>query len=123
MHNAPEDRRKFLRLSVLADVTYTKKDVSEKGKLTFAKNIGNGGICLIAYEEVKESEVLELKILLPDEKEPINVLGKVVWVKKFSMGDVLENERFDVGIEFLQISDIDKQKVDKYIFSRTTVKE
>ncbi len=122
MPDQPDEKRKFSRLSVLADVVYTKKIIGEREKLTFAKNIGQGGICLITYEEVKESDVLELKITLPDEKEAINILGKAVWVKKFSLGEVMGNERFDVGIEFIRISDIDRQKVDKYIFSHSPVK-
>lgn len=123
MPNQPDERREFSRLSVLADVSYAKKDTYERGKLTFAKNIGKGGICLIAYEELKESDVLELKILLPDEKEHINILGRVVWVKKFSMGEVSSGERFDAGVEFLQISDLDKQKIDRYIFAHTPIKK
>ncbi len=124
MLNQPDEKRKFTRLSVLADVAYTKKDIPEKGKVTFAKNIGAGGICLIAYEELKESDVLELKILLPDEKEPVYILGRVVWVRKFSMGDdTAGSKRYDVGVEFLKISDVDKQKVDKYVFAHKPVKE
>lgn len=118
-----DERRQFVRLSILADVAYNKKDTSEKEKVSFTKNIGEGGICLITYEEVKVSDVLELKIALPEEKAPINILGKVVWVKKFSIGDTFQGERFDVGVEFINISAGDKQKIDKYVFVHKIVKE
>ncbi len=117
-----EERRQFVRLSILTDVAYNKKETSEKEKVSFTKNIGGGGICLIAYEEVAVSDVLELKISLSEEKAPITILGKVVWVKKFSIGDSFRGERFDVGVEFINISASDKQKIDKYVFAHKPVK-
>lgn len=119
----PEEKRKFSRLSILADVAYNKKDATEKEKLSFTKNVGKGGICLIAYEELKVSDVLDLKILLPEEEKPLSVFGKVIWVKKFSIGigNISQNERFDVGIEFLNINESDQEKINKYIFSHKLV--
>ncbi len=112
-----------MRLSILADVSYAKKDVSKEENLTFTKNIGKGGICLITYEPVEESDILELKIALPNEREPLSVIGKVCWVKQFNIGNDSGGERFDVGIEFIKISDEDKQKIDGYVFSHDPLKE
>ena len=123
MSNQPDERRKFTRLSVLADVSYTKKDLPQEENATFTKNIGKGGICLITYEQLNESDVLELTISLPNEKEPVNVTGKVCWVKPFNIGTDPSGARFDVGIEFIKISDGDKQKIDGYVFSHNPVKE
>ncbi len=112
-----QERRKFVRLNVLTDVIYTKLSPLEKEKLSLTKNISEGGICLIAYEELKESDALDLKIYLPEDKTPIRAIGRVAWVKEFIIGDISKGRRFDVGIEFIKIVNEDINKIDKYIFT------
>jgi len=112
-----EERRRFVRLSALVDIVYDKRDSLKHKKLTLAKNIGRGGICLIVYEELKKSDLLDLKIYLPESKTPINAVGRVVWVKEFIIGDISTGRRFDAGIEFIEIDKEDAKIIEKYIFS------
>ena len=93
-----EEKRRFVRLNALVDVLYTRSPTTEEKELTLTKNISKGGICLIAYEDLKENEVLSLKIFLPEEKAAINAVGKVVWVKEFVVGEDYKNRRFDAGV-------------------------
>jgi len=111
------ERRKFPRLFALVDVFYEKEPPQEKEKLTLTKNISKGGICLIAYEELKKDEILNLKIYLPDEELPVVAKGRVAWAKEFIIGDYLTGRRFDVGIEFIEINDSDLEKINRYIFA------
>jgi c-di-GMP-binding flagellar brake protein YcgR len=122
MPQSPEDKRQFLRLNVLVDVTYKKKDFAGKEKLSLSKNISEGGICLIVYEPINEADVLELQIFLPDTKKPINVLGRVAWIKNFSIGDTVAGQRSDVGIEFLKIAKKDRKEIEKYVFTNRELK-
>lgn len=117
MQNMPEEKRRFVRLNVLTDIVYTKRQAPEKEKLSLAKNISMGGICLIVYEELKKSDMLDLKIFLPEDKTPISAAGRVDWVKEFLIGDAYKGRRFDVGIEFIEISEENKNKINKYVFS------
>ena len=112
-----EERRRYVRLNVLVDIAYGRCESLKKGQLTLAKNIGRGGICLIVYEEFKESDLLDLKIYLPESKTPISAVGRVVWVKEFIIGDISTGKRFDLGIEFLEIDEEDAKRIEKYIFS------
>lgn len=113
-----EEKRKFLRLNILTDIVYTKVALADKQKLSLAKNISQGGICIICYERMQESDVLDLRIYLPQEKTPINALGRVVWIKEFVIGDDLSGgKRYDVGIEFMKISKQDGDKISKCVFS------
>ena len=115
-----EERRKFFRLNTDVDITYAKHDVSEKEKVTIAKNISKGGICLVVHEEVKKSDLLDLKIYLPKTETPISTLGKVVWVNELlfgGFGGVPQRKRYDAGIEFVKIADEDVNKIGKYIFT------
>ncbi len=113
-----QERRSFVRLNLLSDVIYTKSPKEER--LTFTKNISKGGICIIAYEELKKSELLDLEIYLPDDNAPINAKGKVAWSKEFIIGDKARGKRFDVGVEFVEINDSDLNKIDKYVFRHAT---
>lgn len=62
------ERRKFKRLSLLADLAYTKTATCAEEK-AFTKNISAGGISFVASEELKVLDILELKISLPEEKK------------------------------------------------------
>jgi hypothetical protein len=114
--NIQEERRKFRRFNVLADVVYNKRLSLEKGRLSLTKNISKGGICLIVYEELKELDLLDLKIYLPESKTPISAVGRVVWVRDFIIGDIAYGKRFDIGIEFIEINEKDLNQLDKYLF-------
>jgi len=110
-----EERRQFVRLNFLVDVVYHKVPPVEK--LSLAKNISTGGICLIVYEELKEQDTLDLEIYLPKDKTAIQAKGRVTWVKEFIIGDIPKGKRYDVGIEFLEIDKNDLEKINKYVFS------
>jgi len=112
-----QERRKFRRLNTLVDVTYAKHTSSEKEKLSLTKNISQGGICLILYDEIKSSDLLDIKIYLPDDKNPIIALGKVAWVKEFIVGSETRGKRYDAGIEFIKINEKDREKIDSYVFT------
>ena len=130
------ERRKFQRLSILADVAY-KKNGAFQEEITLTKDLGAGGICIFATEELKVLDILELNISLPfekgektklfgifplnfkktlfDKKKNVIVLGKVIWVKTSAMNNKNQAQRWDVGIEFINISESDKEMINKYV--------
>ena len=113
---AQDEKRKYARLNTLVDIVYNKRVVSEEENLMLAKNISMGGICIISYEELKPQEALDLEVYLPEDKKPIKVLGRVAWIKEFVIGDPLKGKRYDVGVEFVRISDENREKINKYVF-------
>ena len=112
-----EEKRRFVRLNVLTDVAYTRRPSSEEEKISLSKNISIGGLCLIVYETLKESEVLDLNIYLSEEAMPVNAVGRVVWSKEFIVGDPDKGKRYDVGIELIEINEEDVAKIEKYVFA------
>jgi c-di-GMP-binding flagellar brake protein YcgR len=112
-----EEKRKFERLNILTDVSFTREDSPDARALSVTKNISAGGVCFIAYEQPQEGDLLNLKIYLPEQSKPVIALGKVAWVREFVIGDPVEGRRFDVGVEFIKISDEDFNKIQKYKFS------
>jgi c-di-GMP-binding flagellar brake protein YcgR len=112
-----EEKRKYIRLNLLADVIHKKRAPTEQEKLMLMKNISSGGICIIVYEKLKVSDVLDLKIYLPGENEPIDIVGRVAWLKEFSIGDSNVGKRYDAGIEFIKINEQDRNRINKYVFN------
>ncbi|MCM8773741.1 MAG: PilZ domain-containing protein [Candidatus Omnitrophica bacterium] len=106
------ERRKFLRLNASVCVEYSIVG-KEEVKSDFTHDIGGGGICLIVYENIDENTILELSIHLPDDTKPIKALGRVVWQKAIP-STVL---RYDLGIEFIEISPEDRQHISEYVIN------
>jgi c-di-GMP-binding flagellar brake protein YcgR len=117
-----KERRRFVRLNVLADVAYMKRQPNIIEKFTLAKNISAGGICLIVYEPLKQSGLLDLKIMLPGEKAVISAVGRVVWVREIPLNGASKMKRYDAGIEFMEIRNVDMYKINRYVFEHLQAK-
>jgi len=115
MDNANE-RRRFPRLSVAVDIQYRVLPDAVAYETGATTNISSGGICLILYEELKTGAILELNIYLPDNQPIIKAKGKVVWIRPFNVSKD-EKERFDSGIEFMDVNETDRKRIDNYVFS------
>ena len=117
-----DERRRYARLNALVDVAYNRHphEPETESLLRLSKNISKGGICLIVYDELKKDDLLDLKIFLPDTNNPVEAMGQVVWASEFIIGDKI-GKRYDVGIEFVKISDKDKDRIDRYVFSHLGV--
>ena len=114
--HSPE-RRKFPRLNTTVDIEYAVvgKEPAPQDK-SYIKNISSGGICIIVYEKVEIDDILTLTINLPEGGRPIQLKGKVVWTGEFILGGD-KRSRWDAGIEFIEISEDDRQKISKYLFA------
>ncbi len=111
-----EERRKFIRLNINVQIRFSIIEDYKAQKIAETKDIGAGGICLILDQELKKGDTLKLDIVLPDDPPTIHALGRVVWTKSFSMA-MEKNTRYDTGIEFTEIGDEDRKKINKYVFS------
>jgi hypothetical protein len=112
-----DDRRKFPRFNLLVDVSVTKRASSEKEKILPSKNISQGGVCVIAVEQPKMGDLMDLKIRLPGMNDDIKIMGKVVWVREFSIGATQRSQRFEVGMEFIGLSDTTFELINKYLYN------
>ena len=114
-----EERRKFVRLNINVEINFTVITRPPHKQLTIptkSKNIGAGGICLISEQELRTGELLKLEIRLPEDQPVVHAVGRVVWIKTFSVATE-KSMRFDMGIEFLEIAQEDRQRINKYVFS------
>lgn len=110
------EKRKFPRLPLNVGVKYeiSKLTVSKKKSIQ-TKNISSGGICIVALEEIAEGTIIDFTFALPNDDKIINAKGKIVWIKEFSVGDENNNKAYDLGVEFIQISKSDREKINQYV--------
>lgn len=85
------DRTSFLRSLI-------KKQYQEE--LCHLVNFSRGGINFLTDTFMKKDEKVFLKIYLPNEKNTINLKGRVIW----QVFDVAQSFKYNVGIEFLEFN-------------------
>ncbi|MCM8773943.1 MAG: PilZ domain-containing protein [Candidatus Omnitrophica bacterium] len=108
------ERRRYPRLDVIASVNCSLVDREDTGELSISENISGGGICTIISEERVKANFLYLSILLPNCKERIYARGRIVWAKEIPVYfDTKLN--YEVGLEFVDISEEDRQKISRYV--------
>jgi c-di-GMP-binding flagellar brake protein YcgR len=116
-----QERRRFRRFKAEVKVRWRKlSENQELGAETEAvsKNISEGGACLtMEKKEVDLGDILLLEIELPNSVK-VTATAKVVWVMANIKSQPWEEEQksYDAGVEFLDISDEDRDKLEKFAF-------
>lgn len=106
------ERRRYIRLEVPFKVTYTIPEI-HKVYTTVAKNISADGIRFEAHDTgLKESSVIELKLEIPNVPSAVHIKGRVIWKSRLSLED---GAPFDVGVEFLEIENDNKNTFLKFL--------
>jgi len=106
------ERRKYIRLRANLQLTYTIPQ-SRIVRTTSAKNISADGIRFETHEkELAEGQAVELKLEAPGAFSPIHAKGIVIWKRKLSLED---NAPYDVGIEFTEIEEDNKNTFLKFL--------
>jgi c-di-GMP-binding flagellar brake protein YcgR len=111
-----EEKRRFPRLPLDIEVEYSPLYQEEPELFTTgSKNISYGGVCIIVFEKPKEGSLLELKFSFPGLNKFIICKGKVSWVKELDFGGLEGRRIYEVGVEFMEMSDSDREKIREYI--------
>lgn len=108
------NKRTFPRINVACDLTIDAPEVSVLKTKT--ENLGAGGLCVILDRELDKFSTVHLQILLTHDTFPVKGDGKVVWlVKSRRLGLDSSTVQYDVGIEFINISDADRERINRFI--------
>ena len=105
-----KEDRKYRRLEEHIRICYRSLADSGISECVFTKDIGDAGIKFVTKIPIPERVILEVDISLPDYKDAIKVLGKVKWVKKDESTD-----GYEIGCEFLEMSEKDKNRLMEHI--------
>lgn len=106
------ERRKYIRLKTPIPLTYV---IPQTGNTYDAvtKDISADGLRFETKEkDLKESCQIELKLAIYGANNPIHAKGKVVWKRQVSLED---NAPYDVGIEFIEIEEDNKNTFLKFL--------
>ena len=106
------ERRRYVRLDKPIDISYA---VPETGNIlqTSTKNISADGLRFETHNKsIKESDVLELKMVMRDAPNPVHAKAKVIWKKKISLEDAAP---YDCGLEFTEIEEDNKNTFLKFL--------
>ncbi|MEW6074992.1 MAG: PilZ domain-containing protein [Candidatus Omnitrophota bacterium] len=107
------ERRRYPRLrAAVIEYSFAEKDSPQQS--AFTRDVGAGGISIIVNEKIETGTILLLKIYLPSYNDPILTQGRVVW-RNPSAFQLPHADRFDLGIEFTEISEEDQQKISEYV--------
>ena len=112
------EKRKQIRLRAPIGLVYRplKKSGRNRDMLTLVRNISGGGLSFDAKQELKEGQLIDMKIHIPHLEEPIHAVGEVVWTyaapRKASAGEPLET-----GARFKDLSPRDLNRILEYVHS------
>jgi len=112
-----KDQRKHVRIASDTNVAYVIVD-DESGSgascPAISKNISCGGLQIFLARKVPMQARVKLEIYIPSCREPVEVVGQVVWQEEFSSG---EKNLYSTGIKYISISDVNKAKISRYILN------
>lgn len=108
-----EKQRNFQRLVLSVNVKWKKLYDSSDHNIDETKNISQGGICLKAYQDVCVGDVLQMEIQLPTGKV-IRPTAKIAWVGDCEVVGRKSQKRYDVGVKFVDLSEIDREEIRKF---------
>ncbi len=113
-----DDKRKFVRLETLLEVVHRKDSHPSAAILTLTNNISQGGVCFINYDEINNfnvADLISLSLFFPFDADPVKTKGKVSWIKNHAKISQDDKDKYEMGIEFIEIQEIDKKKIEQYI--------
>ncbi|MBI4974929.1 MAG: PilZ domain-containing protein [Candidatus Omnitrophica bacterium] len=112
------DRRTYGRLDSKVNLRYkifksrdaSAKKVNVAEQLSVTKNISAGGLLFTEDESLAIGSILEMAIELPEEKEAIECLARVVRVEEIRTG-----KSYEIAVCFLDMTSAQKSRLDNYV--------
>jgi uncharacterized protein (TIGR02266 family) len=105
-----EDQRRFARKAL--QVAFRGKDSKAAGELIFeAADLSTGGSFLKADLLLEQGERLSLEFRVPGVPRLLRAQARVAWVRRFPR----DNETAGMGVEFLTMSDEDREVLTQYL--------
>ena len=106
------ERRSFIRLREPINITYTVSGIDKVHNVA-AKDISADGLRFQTPEkDIKEGDLIEMRMDIQKISSPVHAKGKVMWKKKLSLED---SAPFDVGTELIDIEEDNKNTFLKFL--------
>jgi len=99
-----------IRYKVFASKEELAKRKSSPEQYSVTRDISAGGLLFISPELLAVGAFLEMIIELPDKKDPIECLSKVVRVEEIELGKM-----YDIAAHFLDVTSAQRARINKYV--------
>lgn len=110
------NKRKFPRLHLTCEVVIYPQGKSKSYQAT-TENVGMGGVCVMLDEPMQRFDRCKVSLELKDGEPPVQCSGRSVWV--VPSGQVHSSKKnYDTGIEFLDIDDFSRQRLQSFLTRR-----
>lgn len=109
------NRRKFPRVLYPCLVVIRAAQDQHDAILAHTENVGTGGVCVIMRREVKMFSPVDVELDLLDMGEHVRCQGKVVWSIRRKSEEPTNPMAYDVGIEFVNISEKDCKRIEQVV--------
>jgi len=111
MNSQSQERRRFLRIPENLPVTYELL-LNAKTEQCHTKDISQEGIRFFIDNLVPKYSLLKIKLNLDKPSLSFDALVRVVWIKKTP-----QNDKYEVGVEFISAPKAATEHLIKYIRS------
>jgi c-di-GMP-binding flagellar brake protein YcgR len=111
-----ENKRKFPRIHESVNIKWEKKGkpVKDSSKCSdITSDVSEGGARLIVYEKMNVGEPLSLELQLPSGRRVCSE-AKVAWIKDFEILGPKGQTGYEIGVQFINISESDKEELKQY---------
>ena len=115
------NRRQSKRVHLTTDIVLAKEMSSLNPIKGITKDLSTGGACCLIPLQLKVFTIVNLKILVEDETEPLEISGRVTWVREIEDAkneldrepkEIEENPNiYIIGIQFLTLYSKKKEKL------------
>lgn len=108
------ERRKFLRFPANVTVEYRICRERELDGISSVKDLSREGIGFSVSKRLDRGTLLDMKLVLPQDVEPIYLTGEVAW-----SGELQERGDFGyiAGVKFFKINNLDRTRLLNYAYS------
>jgi c-di-GMP-binding flagellar brake protein YcgR len=119
-----QERRKYVRVKHSTKIKWTDLTTLSKGISVIpdlSKDISAGGIHLLLNKKIVCENELQLEFILPPLKSFI-LRGQVKWVREIELiADEKKTKLYHTGIEFLDITDEERDFIQKFVVRLRTI--
>ena len=109
------NRRKFPRVYYPCLIILRYAQGEQESILTHTENIGIGGISAIIKKNLKIFSPVDLELDVLDLGGHIKCQGRVVWSIRRKEDDTKKPMFYDVGVEFVNLSDADRIRIEEIV--------
>ncbi|MBL7071614.1 MAG: PilZ domain-containing protein [Candidatus Omnitrophica bacterium] len=113
-----DERRRFVRFDLNANVKFRFFDNIDEGIKGKAKDLSAEGVCIVTETELPIDKDIEIDISFPGRKRPVRVRGKTAWVYEIKRPDKKKTGHFEAGIKLYTVDKGDENTLLKYYCER-----